>query len=538
MKGISIGLLVCVTAAVLTGCSDDKDREPENTEKAYGYGILIGTIVEGDSGEPLPARVYVIGSNDTLYMAEKCLPYERPQYASRIGYTGRHFTTDGNTFTVRLPEGTATVIIERGKEYIPLEEKLTIVSGKTIEREFVANRWIDMASMGWYSGDLHVHRPLTDLADLMLAEDLNVACPQTNWNLGREPDLDAWLERADDSGVIRIDGTHLFSVMSSEIERFKNSAVLMHHTGKTILPVAECEEQGLPNISLIDRAREAGGYIEAEKPWWPESHIDIAAGAADFVGIVNNHLTYKSYLPEHPRRRSEFRDDYPEGVTGYVDYVLDLFYAYLNCGFRVMPTAGSASGALPNPLGYNRVYVWVDGAFTYDSWFAALKKGRCFVTNGPMLILKVNGKDTGEELSVEEGEVHAVCTVYSLQPLDRVEIILNGEIVLTAAPELSGNRAEIDADIPVSESGWIAARCFEKVGDTFRFAHTAPVFVETGGEPFKPRKYAVDYFLRKTRELVVRAETDEYPTDEARDAAMGVYQRAQMLFEDLLEQSR
>ncbi|HAK94366.1 MAG TPA: hypothetical protein DCM87_05035 [Planctomycetes bacterium] len=49
------------------------------------------------------------------------------------------------------------------------------------------------------------------------------------------------------------------------------------------------------------------------------------------------------------------------------------------------PSAGSASGVLPNPVGYNRVYVHVDGELTYAKWWEGLQAGRAFVTNGPLL---------------------------------------------------------------------------------------------------------------------------------------------------------
>ena len=41
--------------------------------------------------------------------------------------------------------------------------------------------------------------------------------------------------------------------------------------------------------------------------------------------------------------------------VGY--WVQEIYYHLLNCGLRVAPSAGSASGVLPNPVGYNRVYV-------------------------------------------------------------------------------------------------------------------------------------------------------------------------------------
>ncbi len=56
----------------------------------------------------------------------------------------------------------------------------------------------------------------------------------------------------------------------------------------------------------------------------------------------------------------------------------------LNLGFRLPPSAGPASGVKPAPVGYNRVYVKVPGGLTLEKWYAALKRGDNFVTNGPI----------------------------------------------------------------------------------------------------------------------------------------------------------
>ena len=49
---------------------------------------------------------------------------------------------------------------------------------------------------------------------------------------------------------------------------------------------------------------------------------------------------------------------------GLALYTFDLYYTFLNCGFRVLPSAGSASGVMPVAPGYNRVYVKIEGAFS------------------------------------------------------------------------------------------------------------------------------------------------------------------------------
>lgn len=402
-------------------------------------------------------------------------------------------------------------------------------------------RWINMAAKGWYSGDLHVHRPLEDMGELLMSEDLNLADIQTVWSISIDPDLDRWLEKADAEGIVSVDNCHLFSVLSHEIERMTNSAALIHHTGKTVLPVREYVEKNLPNVPLFKKARSLGGYSETEKPWWPESHIDIAVGQADFVGLANNHFTYKSYLPEHDRERSEFRSDYPEGVNGYVRYVCDLYYAYLNCGFPVKISAGSASGVLPNPLGYNRIYAQCRDGFTYSAFFKALKEGHSFVTNGPMLIMSADGCGMGDTLRVGDCDtitVHILCELHSRESIDRVEIIRDGEIVKTIVPRVTGYSAMLKADIPVSGSGWIAARCFEKREDTVRFAHTSPVFIEIARKPFKPKRYAAEYFYRKTQELIDNAGKNTSLGKEAQTVNLEVYRRALVVYGELVKQSR
>ena len=71
--------------------------------------------------------------------------------------------------------------------------------------------------------------------------------------------------------------------------------------------------------------------------------------------------------------RDTFRFPGPDGNGRWSERI---YYHLLNCGLRIPPTAGSGSGVAPNPLGYNRVYVHVDGDFTYEKWWDALRRSR------------------------------------------------------------------------------------------------------------------------------------------------------------------
>ena len=75
------------------------------------------------------------------------------------------------------------------------------------------------------------------------------------------------------------------------------------------------------------------------------------------------------------------------GPAGNGWWTQEIYYHLLNAGLRLPPSAGSASGVLPNPVGHNRVYVGLGaGKLSYSAWLEGLRKGHCFVTNGPLLL--------------------------------------------------------------------------------------------------------------------------------------------------------
>jgi hypothetical protein len=161
------------------------------------------------------------------------------------------------------------------------------------------------------------------------------------------------------------------------------------------------------------------------------------------------------------------------------------------------------------------------------------------VTNGPLLLATVNGKDPGETAEIDsltEKSVEVDCLVCSLVPIERVEVIRNGSVIYTATdPKLENNRTIVQTLVPVTETCWIAVRCFEKREDTFRFAHTAPVWVSVLGKPFAPKRYAAEYFLKKTREVIAAAPGQKFQDKESRNAAMEVYRKAEAVYAGILK---
>ena len=85
--------------------------------------------------------------------------------------------------------------------------------------------------------------------------------------------------------------------------------------------------------------------------------------------------------------------DYME-IVGFADHqaTAAVWYRLLNLGFRIPAAGGTDAMAnyatLRGPVGLNRVYASVpDGALDSGRWLEALRQGRTFATNGPLLDL-------------------------------------------------------------------------------------------------------------------------------------------------------
>ncbi len=150
------------------------------------------------------------------------------------------------------------------------------------------------------------------------------------------------------------------------------------------------------------------------------------------------------------RAGAETVDAYNVGDGSDADY--QRYYRFLNCGFKLPASTGTDWWVYD----HNRVFVQVEGAFTYDSWLAGLRAGRTFVSNGPLLEFHVNGKGPGSSITASEMvQVHAKAT--SRLPFDRLQIIQDGEVVAEQTAR-DGRVAMPSTEIPVTRSGWIAAR--------------------------------------------------------------------------------
>lgn len=507
---------------------------------------LHGQIIDVDTKQIIPARIYIQRDDGTWYYPKSVSPsgsaiLYRKQRGS-IPSIEMHTTLSAHPFVVNLPPGTYNMTVERGHEYHPVTKKITI-KVKPVDITIPLQRWSNIAKRGWYSGDTHVHRTLEELPNVMLAEDLNVALPLTYWvtQAYASPRTSAKSSPKDvPSKLIQVDKTHVIYPRNTEYEIF-TVGKKRHTLGAIfVLNHQKVFEKGVPPVGPVAKqARQEGALLELDKHNWPWSMMLVPMMKVDLYELSNNHVWRTHFgFPQfgiQPPKFMKVETDL-QGMTerGWLDFTFQNYYVLLNCGFRLRPTAGTASGVHPVPLGFGRVYVHCPKGFTYQHWIKGLNQGRSFVTTGPMLFTEVNGESTGHTFQQTEKKVnyHIKGEALSARPLDRIEIVVNGQVIETVKPtnrktESGGYQSPIDAKVSVDSSSWIVTRCFEsRVDKRIRFAHTAPVHVDVKGKPLRPRQEEIGYLIERIEEELKRHENvlPESALQEYRQA-LAIYQK-------------
>lgn len=488
---------------------------------------VTGRVVDEATREPVPCRLYLQGADgrwhfpESASVAGSAIRYERQNWVNRSAVE-YHTTLSAHPFRIELEPGHYAITVERGKEYRALTREFT-VGAEPVELHLPLRRWVDLAARGWYSGDTHVHRSLSELPNVMLAEDLNVAFPLTYWvTQGFAPPTqgDKNTPAGEQAGVIEVDAAHVIWPRNTEWEIFTIGE--RRHTLGAVFALGHRQPFALgapPVGGMAAAARAEGALLDLDKHDWPWSMALVPVMGVDLFELANNHhwrttFAFTNWSTPAPAWMNPPNEGRNGTERDWTLYGFQNYYALLNCGFRLRPTAGTASGVHPVPLGFSRVYVHLPDGFRYDAWIEGLDAGRSFVTTGPMLLVTVNGHPPGHRTELPAGTrtaLRVVGEVLSEQPLEAIELVVNGAVVRRLEP-----RAVIDRDGAWHSrfeeawsgegSAWVAVRCWEqREQGRVRFAHTAPWFFDVAGAPVRPRRAEVEFLVQRVRDEIERS---------------------------------
>ena len=507
--------------------------------------LLEASVVDDATGEPVAARVAITDANGKFVEIEgRC---------DHVEYLDKRWCYVDGAFAVKVPKGGLSLEIRRGLETLPFSAKIGgWALGNKVKKTFRLRRWIDMAEKGYANGDIHAHVPRPKQAHVqMRAEDLNAQ-------------VLLCLSDAEPPML----GPNYFTGKLDEnstpgCEIYVGQEVLEWQMGHLTL---------LGLTSLISDYPHAGGSLEYWKhfPQWDlmralrathqqngtvfwshfsslpgaESPIAIALGLVDGIELVT--WNDPAQFPNHwgPWENSGFSQaEFP------VMRPVDLYYQFLNAGFRLPIAAGTDKCAEEIPLGSNRTYARVTGTPDYASWLAAAKAGRGFVTNGPILEFEVAGHQSGDV--VEFGETRtarARVTARSILPFTTLEIVMNDRTVGHKTVPIPAKKPkdglysmEVEATVELTDSAWLAARVIDHPDLKNRilprevsvFAHTNPVYFLRDAR--KVREAASIAYLQKYVEGTLHwlGTNPTFKLEEDRRAARQAAEEALQFYKDL-----
>jgi len=477
-------------------------------------------VVRDETGHFIWARVEVRGPDFQMFQPTNAI-MDHAEFSANRRDTDRYylgsFVVEGQT-SLDLPPGHYKVIAEHGLEYGRHEEEVDVAAEGPSAVLVQLRPWIRMRERGWYSGDMHVHRSTKDAAALSLAEDLNICVIFTMWDKD-----DLWGDESLRVPIIRVTPDHFLTLWNAEDER--GGGAWMLHNIRAPLGLGGGARWYPPGIRFVRAARRQKAspealfpWFDSEKPIWWEVPVMMALAPPDSLGVVHNHFNQYNTLSSEVWGRPRNQEEFP-GQEGFAKYCLGLYYRYLNLGFHLPPSAGSASGVLPAPVGYNRMYVPVSGPLTVEKWYAAVRAGKVLVTNGPILFF---------DIIKSHKYLKAMIEAHAREPIDRIEVVGNGEVLRELKPVAGTLDFVKEVELDPGNHSWVAARCFLKTGGTVRFAHTSAIYLLGNWDASADARYFIGW-IDELIELT-NSDRERFRSDSEKQEILRLYREAREFY--------
>jgi hypothetical protein len=472
---------------------------------------------------------------------------------------------------VLLPAGKYHVTYTRGPEYIPQVKTLEVKAGqRSMSASFRLKRWINMAALGWYSADHHIHAAgcshyespeegvtPKDMWRQILGEDLRIGAVLA-WGPGWYHQKSYFTGQVDSlstkNNIMRYD---------VEVSGFPSS-----HAGHLVL--LRLQEDDYPGTSSIE-----------DWPSWTQPVLQWAHSQQAVTGYAHSGwglepVTPTRALPNYvlPKMDGIGANEYVVTVTqGLVDFYsagdtpapweLNMWYHSLNCGFRTRLSGETDFPCIfDERVGITRSYFKPDEPLNYDAYANAIRQGRCYVSDGYSHIIdfKVNDQEAGignSELLLQQPQpvtISARAAAWlppeqdekgrqiAARPLTEqpfwhierarigssrqagVELIINGVPVDTVQITADGKMQDIQFRHAVQQSSWVALRIFPS-------AHTNPVFVTINGQPVRVKESAA--WCRQALDQCWKMKESNIRGGE-RKAAQAAYEKARAIYDAML----
>ena len=517
--------------------------------------------VKNENGDPSMASFVIRDRQGRLY------PNPAKRLEPDFPFQPQIYRYDGES--VRLPDGYYTMAYSGGPEFYTRTKEVPVEGAGPDELDFQLQRWIDPSKYGWWSGDHHVHasgcahyknptegvQPEAMLRQA-LGENLNISSVLTwgpSWYYQKQ------FFSGQDHPLSQPERLVHYDV---EVSGFPSS-----HAGHLIL--LGLSEDDYPGTTRVD-----------EWPSWDLPVLQWGYKQGGVTGYSHSGWGLQVYTDELPNYEMPGFDgiganEYIVDVTHpeTIDFIstvdtpaiweLNIWYHTLNVGFRTRISGETDFPCIyQEKVGLGRSYVKLD-ELSYAGWIAGIKKGQAYVGDGKshLMDFEVNGVPLGEqesEVKVSAGGMARVTMKvaamlpekadpkfatlrYDEKPywdverarvegtrLVPVELVVNGKPVARKDVVADGRVHDVEFEVPVERSSWIAARILYS-------SHTNPMFVIADEKPIRASRRSAEWCLA----AVNQCWTQKSPRTRAEDldAARDAYDHARKTYRRLINES-
>lgn len=501
-------------------------------------GTLRVRVAAEATGQTTAARILLRASDGKTYAPSGTY--------MRVAARALHFDffhTEGD-FVLDVPVGEVSLLAMKGFEREPSQTTVRVEAGRVTSVELRLRRFTDFGAFGWYSGSDHVH--------MNYGGNLRNT-PENLLFMAAAEDLDVVGEKIANKDNRIFDHQHY----PGPVDRARSSAERMLAWGQEYRPPF------YGHINFINLTRHLlspyttgyeGTAIESLYP----SNTDLFRMARD-QGAVGGYVhPYASDPPSVGYGGARgFPVDLALGTVTYLEVMTSarqavntakVWHRALNSGFRVTASGGedSITDLHRTPvLGAARMYAHLGDRLTWDGWVDAVRQGRTFVTNAPLLRFAIDSQIPGGNvhLPAEGGSVEVAANMVSALPVEHLELIRNGEVIETIPLEAGGRSASQRSRIEVGSSGWYTLRASTSgpvmpVDDTHLYAETGPVFVYCGDQPIRSGEDA-EYFIRWIDDIARQArEHPGWRSGKEMDHVLGQFRQAREVFAQRASEAR
>lgn len=464
-------------------------------------------------------------------------PAQSKRAAPDFAFHPQVYRADGEN--IRLPIGKYEAKFYRGPESV-LQNWILDITPQTNELAFKVERWIDPSLSGWWSGDHHIHAAgcahytaptegvhAPDMMRHCLGEDLKVGC---NLTWGPCFDYQKQFFTGENDKVSQYPYLLRYDVEVSGFGSHQSGHLCLLRLKEQMYPGGDSKHHW-PTLCLntLRWAKKQGAVVGPAHSGWglqvdTEELPNFIVPPYDGIG-ANEYIVDVTHNVPGPDGELVPAVDFLSMVdTPYV-WELNMWYQTLNAGFRTRISGETDFPCIYGErVGLGRSYVKLDDKLDFDAWCEGVREGRNYVGDGKSHLLEFQVDDVrmgenGSELRLDSAQKVKVrlkaAAMLELQPREDirrrsyteqpywhveharigdtrtvpVEILQNGYPVATTEILADGTLHDLEFEIEITRSSWIAARIL-------RSSHTNPVFTIVEDKPIRAFRRSIEWCLK------------------------------------------